>query len=144
VRIVLDTNIWLDWFVFNDPTINTLKTWSAKPENTIVIDEACKQELISVLAYEKFSITVDRQREISEMIDDLCSFHIDGTTEHQVWCKDPQDEKFILLALCSKSEFLITKDLHLLKRKNYRIRSNERSSLKIVRPKVWSDLISNQ
>ena len=143
MRIVLDTNIWLDWFVFNDPTINIFKTWITKPENTIVIDEACKQELISVLAYKKFSISGDRQQEISETIDDTCSFHITGTTDHQIWCRDPNDEKFLQLALDSQSTFLLTKDLDLLKKKNYRTRKDNHPSLSICTPQSWLKLIRN-
>lgn len=138
MRIVLDTNIWLDWFVFNDPTINTLKTWSAKPENTIVIDEACKQELISVLAYEKFQLNTSHQIEIASNVDKICeTFNTDGSSI-ELWCKDPADEKFLRLALDSKSDFLLTKDWDLLKRKNYRIKNFNQRNLKIIAPLSWN------
>jgi putative PIN family toxin of toxin-antitoxin system len=141
VRIVLDTNIWLDWFVFNDPTINTLKTWSAKPENTIVIDEACKQELISVLAYEKFQLNTSHRIEIARNVDKICEAYNSYNRDRaslEVWCKDPADEKFLKLALNSDSDFLVTKDWDLLKRKNYRVKNFNQRNLKIITPISWN------
>ena len=138
MRIVLDTNIWLDWFVFNDPTINTLKTWSAKPENTIVIDEACRQELISVLAYEKFQLNTFHQIEITSNIDKICETYNSDGASLEVWCKDHADEKFLRLALNSESDFLLTKDWDLLKRKNYRIKNFNQRNLKITTLLSWN------
>jgi len=138
VRIVLDTNIWLDWFVFNDPTINTLKTWSAKPENTILIDEACRQELISVLAYEKFQLNTPHQIEIASNVDKICETYNSDGASLEVWCKDPADEKFLRLALNSESDFLLTKDWDLLKRKNYRIKNFNQRNLKITTLLSWN------
>ena len=138
MRIVLDTNIWLDWFVFNDPTINALKTWSAKPENTIVIDEECTQELISVLAYEKFHLKPAQQIEIASSVDKISeTFNSDGASL-ELWCKDPADEKFLRLAINSDSDFLVTKDWDLLKRKNYRIKNFNQRNLNIITPISWN------
>ena len=138
MRIVLDTNIWLDWFVFNDPMINTLKNWSTRSENTIVINEECKQELISVLAYEKFRLKPAQQIEIASSVDKICeTFNSDGTSL-ELWCKDPADEKFLRLAINSESDFLVTKDWDLLKRKNYRIKNFNQRNLKIITPISWN------
>jgi predicted nucleic acid-binding protein len=51
-RIVLDTNIWLDWLVFNDLSVLHLKKVTSEGEARIFIDAACESELERVLAYD--------------------------------------------------------------------------------------------
>jgi len=50
VRLVLDTNVWIDWLVFDDPSIARLKTAHQHGRIIIVINEACLEELHAVLA----------------------------------------------------------------------------------------------
>ena len=41
LRLVLDTNIWLDWLVFDDAGIAPLKAAAAAARAEIFIDAAC-------------------------------------------------------------------------------------------------------
>ena len=45
MRVVLDTNIWLDWLVFKDQSLLHLKKSVADGKAQIVIDAACEAEL---------------------------------------------------------------------------------------------------
>ena len=51
-RLVLDTNVWLDWLVFDEPTLAPLRAAQAAGRVEIVMDEACEAELARVLAYD--------------------------------------------------------------------------------------------
>jgi len=50
-RLVLDTNVWLDWLLFDDPGVAPVKAAVAEGRAEIVIDEAVEAELARVLAY---------------------------------------------------------------------------------------------
>jgi hypothetical protein len=52
LRLVLDTNVWLDWLAFDDTTIAPLKLAHAEGGIEIFSDEACTRELIAVLNYD--------------------------------------------------------------------------------------------
>ncbi|MDP3138558.1 MAG: PIN domain-containing protein, partial [Burkholderiaceae bacterium] len=42
LRLVLDTNIWLDWLVFNDPGIAPIRAAVEAGGAEIYISEACE------------------------------------------------------------------------------------------------------
>jgi predicted nucleic acid-binding protein len=50
LRLVLDTNIWLDWLVFDDPAVMPLKSACSEGLARIAINAACLDELGRVLA----------------------------------------------------------------------------------------------
>ena len=52
MRIVLDTNIWLDWLVFRDLSLLHLKKVVSEGQAEIFIDAPCEAELERVLAYD--------------------------------------------------------------------------------------------
>ena len=52
LRVVLDTNVWLDWLVFDDPTIAPIKAAVATERAEVFIDAACEAELERALGYD--------------------------------------------------------------------------------------------
>ena len=94
--------------------------------------------MISVLAYEKFHLNPAQQTEIVSSVDKICETFDSDSASLELWCKDPADEKFLKLALNSDSDFLVTKDWDLLKRKNYRIKNFNQRNLKIITPISWN------
>ena len=50
-RVVLDTNAWLDWLVFDDPGVAALRAAVEAGRAEAWIDAACEAELERVLAY---------------------------------------------------------------------------------------------
>ena len=116
IRLVLDTNVWLDWLVFNDPGIRLLQTQVRDDAAHIVMDDACLQELIRVLGYPLQKWTLDPEQQQSCL--EQCRLH-----SHLVAivpppglprCADPDDQKFIELAAAASAEYLLTKDSALL------------------------------
>lgn len=115
-RLVLDTNIWLDWLVFADAGIATLQAAVAAGHADIVIDAACEDELIRVLGYplQKWTLDASRQgacleqcRRVTRRIDMQYTMALPQ-------CDDPDDQKFLELAAGAQAGWLITKDRALL------------------------------
>jgi len=119
VRIVLDTNVWLDWLVFGDRGIEPLKREHAQGRIEIVIDAACAEELERVLGYDMGRWTLaDHARE--SCIDAFRRLCIPlETREPREFalpsCADPDDQKFLELAAAARADALVTKDLELLR-----------------------------
>jgi putative PIN family toxin of toxin-antitoxin system len=119
-RIVLDTNIWLDWLVFKDSSLLYLKKEFSEGRVEILIDAACEAELERVLAYDLAKHTLDAAaqaaclaecRRIVQRVD-----HAAPEAERKLLprCADPDDQKFLELALAARADALVTKDHKLL------------------------------
>ncbi len=135
MRVVLDTNIWLDWLVFGDPGVAPLRAAVEEGRIEVFIDEACEAELERVLGYSLQKKVLDaakRQacmaqcRKIAARID----AKITATPLPQ--CRDPDDQKFLEAAAAAGADFLVTKDHALLEL----ARAVEKRALcfKIVKP----------
>lgn len=115
-RLVLDTNVWLDWLVFNEPTIATLREAHDARRIEIVMDAACEAELERVLAYDlgRHSIDPVAQAVCLARCRGIVKAVQAGLAEGLPLCRDPDDQKFLELALVARADFLVTKDQALL------------------------------
>ena len=120
LRLVLDTNIWLDWLVFDDPGIAPIKTAVGAGAAEIFIAPACEQELQRVLTYPMRKTPLDAAvqasclaqcRRMARMIDANAAGSAAAALPA---CKDPDDQKFLELARHCRADFLVTKDRDLL------------------------------
>ena len=117
-RVVLDTNVWLDWLVFDDPSIAPLKAAVEEGRAEILIDAACEAELARVLAYDlgRHSIGPDAQAaclaECRRVAARIQNNSLGGTDLPR--CEDPADQIFLEAALAARADFLVTKDRVLL------------------------------
>mgnify|MGYP000278572845 CR=1 FL=1 len=116
LRLVLDTNVWLDWLVFDDPGISTLRALSAADKAEIIINAECEAELIRVLAYSLQQWTLDAHRQsaclaecraVAQSMDTSCDITLPD-------CADPDDQKFLVLAAGCGAAYLLSKDRALL------------------------------
>ena len=118
MRLVLDTNVWLDWLVFKDPAIATLQAAVAEGRAEILIDAACEAELARVLAYDlgRHSIGPDAQAaclaECRRVAGRIQNSSLGGTDLPR--CEDPADQIFLEAALAARADVLVTKDRALL------------------------------
>jgi putative PIN family toxin of toxin-antitoxin system len=120
LRLVLDTNVWLDWLAFDDPTVAPIKRAQAEGVVEIFSDEACTRELVAVLNYDLGRHTLDAESQKVK----LAEFHrivrphvpsaSDGTEPPLPKCRDPDDQKFLELARDCGADYLLTKDKALL------------------------------
>ena len=136
LRLVLDTNVWLDWLVFDDAGVAPLKAAVAAGQAEILIDAACAAELAAALGYplQKKILTADARdarmaecRRIAQMIELISP----PSAQPLPVCSDTDDQKFLELARAACADFLVTKDLLLLKLARRKVR---RAPFGIVTP----------
>jgi len=110
--IVLDTNIVLDAFVFNDPATQPLKLALAAKKIQWIATKAMRDELARVLGYPKIVVRLAfYQRTAADVLAqfDGQAQWFDAARKASVTCRDPDDQKFIDLAVAHKAT-LLSKD----------------------------------
>jgi putative PIN family toxin of toxin-antitoxin system len=111
-KIVLDTNIVLDAFVFDDPAAQPLLAGLQTGALQWVATQAMRDELERVLAYPQIvKRLVHHQIEAAGVLarfDATAQLH-PAAAKAPVTCKDPDDQKFIDLAVAHQS-LLLSKD----------------------------------
>ena len=120
IRLVLDTNVWLDWLVFDDAGVAPIKEAVARGAAGIFISPTCETELIRVLGYSLSGRTLDAAAQAAALAQ--CRAVARGVQEcaepHNITalpsCEDPDDQKFLELARDCRADMLITKDHDLL------------------------------
>jgi putative PIN family toxin of toxin-antitoxin system len=146
LRLVLDTNIWLDLLVFRDPGVETLKTAVGSGSVDVFIDENCEHELARVLAYPRRKTTLDAAaqtaclaefRKIAQVAVRARECEGAGDAIPLPRCRDPDDQKFLDLARDCRADFLITKDNALLELARRKTRT---APFRIVTPRQFSAL----
>lgn len=110
--IVLDTNIVLDLCVFNDPLAQPVR--AALEQGTLqwIATAPMREELARVLAYPQILKSLNHHQTTAEQV--LASFDAQARMEPvaakaTVTCKDPDDQKFIDLAVAHQAR-LLSKD----------------------------------
>ena len=119
MRLVLDTNVWLDWLVFDDPSLASLKQAVAESRAEIFIDESCEAELARVLAYDLGRHSIDAAAQAAALVEcwRIARPLADGRPAGCASlprCADPADQVFLEAALAARADFLVTKDRALL------------------------------
>lgn len=137
MQLVLDTNVWIDWLVFNDPSIAPLKAAHQHGRIHIAVNEACLEELNDVLAYPEFRLDAAQKKyHLAEV--DRCSLrHVDHQPKRTIIlprCSDQDDQKFLTLALDAAADWLLTRDKALLKLD----RRLKAAGFRVASPSEWS------
>jgi predicted nucleic acid-binding protein len=128
LRLVLDTNVWLDWLVFDDPAVAPVKAAVAEGRAAVFMDEAVEAELVRALAYPFGTKSLDAQAQAAAIARCLriarrdegpsTSLRTGGGMKDEERplpkCRDPDDQKFLELALACGAAFLLTRDEALL------------------------------
>lgn len=119
LRLVLDTNVWLDLLVFRDPGIAAICEAHAARRAEILVDAGGEAELIDALAYDFGKHTLDTARRAARFAEfRQMSVHVKskilGGTATLPLCRDPDDQKFLETAFAVHADILITKDRALL------------------------------
>jgi predicted nucleic acid-binding protein len=116
LRLVLDTNVWLDWLVFADPGIKPLQAMVAAGEAEIVSNADCEAELLRVLGYplQKWTLDagqqiacIERCRTVVHKVETPCNIILPQ-------CADPDDQKFLELSAGACVHYLLSRDQALL------------------------------
>ena len=114
-RAVLDTNVVLSALLFSQGRLSRLRlAWQQASFHSMVSRETT-QELVRVLAYPRFKLTADDQRELLADYLPYCMPVVMPASPPRVpACRDPFDVPFLQLAMVSKADFLVTDDSDLL------------------------------
>ena len=119
MRVVLDTNVWLDWLVFGDREVEPLKREHQQGRLEIVINADCAAELERVLGYDmgRWTLADHARASCVDAFRLLCiPFERKESTGCTLpSCADPDDQKFLELAAAAHADVLVTKDLELLR-----------------------------
>ncbi|VVD92328.1 putative toxin-antitoxin system toxin component, PIN family [Pandoraea terrigena] len=118
-RVVLDTNVWIDLLVFDDPIVRPVRDALVERRLIALMATRCRDELAVVLTYPQFS-----SREIDN---DAALAWVDAHTHRIVvpddaapgaplpLCRDRDDQKFLEAARDGHAHWLVSKDKAVLK-----------------------------
>jgi putative PIN family toxin of toxin-antitoxin system len=115
-KIVLDTNIILDLYVFNDPATTALRRAIEAGQLHWLATPPMRDELERVLTYPQIVKSLAHHQTAAAAVlaqFDAYSKKAAVAAKASVTCKDPDDQKFIDLAV-AHSAFLLSKDRAIL------------------------------
>lgn len=146
-RIVLDTNVCLDLFVFRDPRWTILYQALKNGSVEAVTRDDCRMEWSIVLAYAHLKLDDAARMRVTAEFDALIRCYpipestllLDTESAKLPICKDRDDQKFLELSRDIKADVLITKDKALLKL----ARKTRRDGLfSIMTPEAWTQEVA--
>ncbi|MFI4957917.1 MAG: putative toxin-antitoxin system toxin component, PIN family [Lysobacterales bacterium] len=120
-RIVLDTNVCLDLFVFGDSLCSHVLAALRSGAVQAVTRDDCREEWQRVLHYPQLPIDDRLRPAFRDAFDALIKLLPPETSTvgdddaRLPRCADPDDQKFLELALASGANWLLSKDKELLK-----------------------------
>jgi putative PIN family toxin of toxin-antitoxin system len=112
VTLVIDTNVVLDLFVYEDPATLPLRAALAEPQSRWLATSVMREELRRVLAYPQVVKRLEARSLAAEAV--LAAFDAraqlaDAAPKAPYTCKDADDQKFIDLAV-AHTAVLLSKD----------------------------------
>ena len=139
-RIVLDTNVCLDLFVFRDPLCSHLLAAMRSGAVQAITREDGRDEWRRVLHYPQLPIDDQLRPTVSDAFDALIQLlppeaSAIGDDTCLPRCGDPDDQKFLELAFASQARWLLSKDKELLKLDR---RTSNTGLFSIRLPQLWS------
>ena len=126
LRLVLDTNVWLDWLVFEDADVAPLKAAVAAGRAEVIVDDAVVAELARVLGYSFGARTLSAEAQSRCLAQcGRVSARSNGVAfpipdNALPICDDPDDQKFLDLAVACGARYLVTRDRDLLELARHR------------------------
>lgn len=138
-RIVIDTNVCLDLFVFRDSRWAALHAALRERSIEAITREDCRMEWLAVLEYRHLPLDADSRplaaAEFDALITCLDAQMLRPRADVPLpVCRDPDDQKFLELARDADAQILITKDKALLKLAK---RTARAGLFWIIAPEAW-------
>ena len=122
LRVVLDSNVWIDILVFDDPHTRPIAAALESGALAALIDARCLAELTYVLDYPQFAQrNIDKAAalalvaRLTQLVEPREPAGSDGNTRPLPQCKDRDDQKFLELAHAAQADWLVSKDRAVLK-----------------------------
>ena len=129
LRVVLDSNVWIDILVFDDPHTRPIRAALESGALEALIDARCLAELTYVLDYPQFAkreidkaAAVATVTRLTQLVAPTTPEPVPAQTVTPAEnvrplpkCKDRDDQKFLELAYAAKADWLVSKDRAVLK-----------------------------
>ena len=128
-RAVIDTNVLLDFWLFDDPVARPLRAALESGRVNALRSGDSVDELTQVILRDRFDLATEARFGVLREWDRLAT-PVDRVFRAPIACSDPHDQKFLDLAYTGRADWLITKDKALLKL----ARRARRDGLLIVAP----------
>lgn len=124
--IVLDTNVWLDWLLFDDPRVENLRIARHDAQVRILACSEARAELADVLTRPRLIAqglasrtrrgAAPSQPDLARMLEAFdAAVTLAARAPHcGLACTDPDDQRFVDLAVAQSARFLLTRDRALL------------------------------
>jgi putative PIN family toxin of toxin-antitoxin system len=129
--VVFDTNVVVSALLLNAGPVAAVRAIWQSRRVTPLVSRATTSELLRVLAYPKFKLTV---AEMNELLHDFLPFAevvvIPEPAPPTPRCRDPKDVPFLELAIAAGADALVTGDQDLLALK-------DKLSVPLLRPEDW-------
>ena len=135
-RCVIDTNVWLSFFLYGNSTIRATVALLSTEHYQVMVSSKTLNEFRDVLKRKKFNLPIQIQEEAWDEVQGLSEVISVATTITA--SRDPKDNKFLELAMDGNADFLITGDKDLL---NLAERPNPTWKFKIVTPREFIEAI---
>lgn len=113
--VVIDTNLVLSALVFAQGRLAPLRSAWQRGACIPLVSQATAAELIRVLAYPNFKLSLaEREELLADYLPYCRSVRIPARLPKLPQCRDVNDQMFIELAAAGKADFLVTGDKDLL------------------------------
>ncbi|KAF1006136.1 MAG: hypothetical protein GAK28_02754 [Luteibacter sp.] len=134
-RVVLDTNVCLDAFVFADPRAAILVAAIESGEIEAVTHADCREEWLAVLGYPTLKLDDARRDAAAARFDALLRVLPDmSSVRRPPRCRDKDDQKFLEIAAASGATILFSRDAEVLRLAR---RTRRDGLFEIMRPEDW-------
>ena len=112
--VVIDTNVVLDLFVFEDPAVAPLRAALVEGRLDWIASEAMREELRRVLDYPHLARRLGDTGPVAVLAAfDRHTRRVEPADKAAFTCRDPDDQRFIDLAV-AHGAVLLSKDAHVL------------------------------
>jgi putative PIN family toxin of toxin-antitoxin system len=110
---VIDTNVWLDWLVFDDPRSATLREAVAQAELRVIASPRMRAELLVVLQRPVIARRCPVPQPAIAAFDAVV-LACEEAPAATLRCRDPADQMYLDLACAHGARWLLTRDRALL------------------------------
>lgn len=136
MRVVLDTNVCLDAFVFDDPRAARLVAALAAGDVEAVTRADCRDEWLAVLRYPVLKLDEAGIAAAVARFDASVSLLSPSLVAVPLpRCRDPDDQKFLELAAAAGAAVVFSRDAEVLRLGR---RTRRDGLFEIVKPEDWS------
>lgn len=134
--LVLDTNVALDWLLFQDARVAHIATAVTSGTARWVVCARMREEFVRVLAYPQLAPWSPDCERLLSRFDVHSELHAAPQALPLLRCTDPDDQVFLDLAVAADARWLVTHDRALLRL----ARRAAARGLAITTPAYWRPL----